>query len=172
MGGGCPFRAIEAASLHAEGLAPEIWVVQTSAPDTELALARLGLAPLSEDMSSRSVLRHLGVSEGAIRTVKGSARNTADEIRLVASQLTTGVPDAVILVTSKAHTRRVRVTWCRLVGARARAIVRAARDDPFDADHWWRRSEDALAVVREVLGLANAWAGYPVQPGRGPGAPS
>ena len=41
-------------------------------------------------------------------------------------------------------------------------MVRAAPEDPFDPRHWWRNSRDALDVVREVLGLLNAWAGLPV----------
>jgi hypothetical protein len=31
-------------------------------------------------------------------------------------------------------------------------------------DHWWRNTRDALAVVREILGLINLWAGLPVRP--------
>ncbi|PYT79321.1 MAG: hypothetical protein DMG40_16640 [Acidobacteria bacterium] len=54
--------------------------------------------------------------------------------------------------------------------AKARAIVvlsggmpvRAASEDPFDSRHWWGNSRDALEVVREVLGLMNAWAGLPL----------
>jgi hypothetical protein len=42
-----------------------------------------------------------------------------------------------------------------------RIIVRASSQDPFDARHWWRNTTDALDVVREVLGLLNAWAGLP-----------
>lgn len=43
-------------------------------------------------------------------------------------------------------------------------IVRAAPDDPFDADRWWRNMQDVLAVMRESLGLLNVWAGLPVRP--------
>ena len=42
--------------------------------------------------------------------------------------------------------------------------VHAAHDDPFDADHWWRNTRDVFSVVRETLGLVNAWAGLPVPP--------
>jgi hypothetical protein len=33
-------------------------------------------------------------------------------------------------------------------------------------DRWWRASGDALDVVREALGLVNAWAGLPLHPSR------
>jgi hypothetical protein len=52
-----------------------------------------------------------------------------------------------------------------LVGSDPELIVRYARDDPYDGAHWWRRTKDGLDVVREVLGLANAWAGFPLQHG-------
>ena len=45
----------------------------------------------------------------------------------------------------------------------ARAIVRAAPTDPFAPERWWTSTNDSLDVVREVLGLLNAWAGLPVR---------
>jgi hypothetical protein len=53
--------------------------------------------------------------------------------------------------------------WSKLVGDDPRVIVRAAPDDPFDADHWWRTTADVLAVVREAMGLLNVRAGLPVR---------
>ena len=68
----------------------------------------------------------------------------------------------VIIVTTKPHTRRVRALWRALTRDQSRAIVRAASADPYDEDHWWRNTRDALDVVREVLGLMNTWAGLPL----------
>jgi len=70
----------------------------------------------------------------------------------------------VIIVTSKPHTRRVRLIWHKRVGNDPRLIIRYVSDDPFDAAHWWRKTSDALDVVREWLGIANAWAGFPLHP--------
>ncbi len=64
------------------------------------------------------------------------------------------------------HTRRVGLLWRRLASGQGRAIVRAARDDPFDPRHWWRSTSDALDVVREALGLLNVWAGLPLHQAR------
>jgi hypothetical protein len=44
--------------------------------------------------------------------------------------------------------------------------VRTASDDPFDPRRWWRTTGDALDVMREVLGLMNAWMGMPLHPAR------
>jgi hypothetical protein len=70
----------------------------------------------------------------------------------------------VIIVTSKAHTRRVRTIWRKLVGSEPRMMVRYAHGDLYDGAHWWRHTQDALDVVRESLGLVNAWAGFPLRP--------
>ena len=70
----------------------------------------------------------------------------------------------VILVTSKYHTRRTRLTWNYVTDGRSQAIVRAASGDPFDPDSWWKTRSYALSVVREYLGLANYYAGFPVVP--------
>jgi uncharacterized SAM-binding protein YcdF (DUF218 family) len=90
--------------------------------------------------------------------------NTADEIKIIAAALARERDRTVIVVTTKAHTRRVRLLWRRLAPGRGHAIVRAASDDPFDPRRWWRNTTDALDVVREALGLLNAWAGQPLRP--------
>ena len=70
----------------------------------------------------------------------------------------------VILVTSKFHTRRTRLTWEYVSGGRSQPIVRAASRDPFDPESWWKTRRFALSVVREYLGLVNYYAGFPVTP--------
>jgi uncharacterized SAM-binding protein YcdF (DUF218 family) len=79
-----------------------------------------------------------------------------------ASQLSSGLP--VILVTSKYHTRRTRLTWQYVTGGRSQPIVRAASRDPFDPNRWWQHRSFVLSVVREYLGLANYYLGFPVTP--------
>ena len=69
----------------------------------------------------------------------------------------------VILVTSRPHTRRLRSTWRALVGDTPAAVVRFATEEPYDAAGWWRHPPEALAVSREVFGLLNVWAGFPVR---------
>jgi uncharacterized SAM-binding protein YcdF (DUF218 family) len=68
----------------------------------------------------------------------------------------------VILVTSKYHTRRTRLTWSYVTRGRSQPIVRGASLDPFDAEHWWQERRSILAVVRVYLGLVNYYAGFPV----------
>jgi hypothetical protein len=88
--------------------------------------------------------------------------NTADEIVTIKAALNSVPTPIVIIITSKPHTRRVRTLRRELTHDESRAIVRATSQDPFDPDHWWRTTSDVLDVVREVLGLMNAWAGLPL----------
>ncbi len=109
---------------------------------------------------------HEGVPSNAIHVLEQPINNTADEITVIAAELERERGSAVIIVTTKAHTRRVRALWRDLPGGRGRAIVRAAPTDTFAPDHWWRSTGDSLEVVREILGLLNAWAGLPLHPSR------
>jgi hypothetical protein len=109
---------------------------------------------------------HEGVPSNAIHILEPRIDNTSDEVKVIGAELDRQKDTTVIIVTTKAHTRRVHTLWRELSGGRARAIVRVASTDAFAPDHWWRSTRDALDVVREVLGLLNAWAGLPLRPSR------
>jgi uncharacterized SAM-binding protein YcdF (DUF218 family) len=161
-----PFRAMEAASIYREGLAPEVWLTKEVVRAEEQALGRLGVAIVRDEVYNREALERMGVKPEAIRLLGDGIWNTVDEVRLIAGELGRDGGDRVIIVTSKAHSRRVRATWAALVGTHPRAIIRYAREEPYDAKGWWRNTRDALDVSREVFGLANVWTGFPVQPDR------
>jgi len=164
LSGAMPLRAVEAAKLYREGYAPEIWLTHSTEPGE--TLEKMGIPFFGEDHYNKLVLIHEGVPAEAIHVLDPPIVNTADEITAAAAALKTGNNATVILVTTKAHTRRVRLLWQKLAPGRARAIVRAASADPFDPRHWWRTSSGALDVVREFLGLLNTWAGLPLHPAR------
>jgi uncharacterized SAM-binding protein YcdF (DUF218 family) len=162
LSGRIPVRAKEAGRLYNAGYAPQIWLTRGNEPAA--SLQEMHIAYIGEDFFNTRVLMHEGVPSNAIRVLEPPIDNTADEIRVVADELSREKGGAVIIVTTKAHTRRVRTLWKNLSGGRGRAIVRAAPADPFAPQHWWRATGDSLDVVREVLGLLNAWAGLPVRP--------
>lgn len=161
LSGGIPQRAREAAALYRENSVREVWVSRATDPTEELH--EMGIDYLGEAFYSQRVLVQLGVPGEATRVLDPTIFNTEDEVRLISQLARQEGIHRVIIVTSKAHTRRVHYLWRKLVGADPALIVRYPRDDPFDAAHWWRQTHDALDVVREVLGLANAWAGFPVK---------
>jgi len=164
LSGAMPLRAVEAAKLYREGYAPEIWLTHSTEPGE--TLEKMGIPFFGEDHYNKLVLIHEGVPAEAIHVLDPPIVNTADEITAAAAALKPGNNANVILVTTKAHTRRVRLLWQKLAPGRARALVRAASADPFDPRHWWRTSSGALDVVREFLGLLNTWAGLPLHPAR------
>ncbi len=133
LSGAMPLRAIEAAKLYREGYAPEIWLTHSTEPAE--TLEEMGILFSGEDYYNARVLIHEGVPPEAIHVLEPPIVNTADEIRVVAASLTRGKGGTVIFVTTKAHTRRVRLLWRRLAPGQDRAIVRAASGDPFDPRH-------------------------------------
>jgi uncharacterized SAM-binding protein YcdF (DUF218 family) len=164
LSGAMPLRAIEAAKLYREGYAPEIWLTHSTEPGA--TLQAMGVPFYGEDYYNKLVLIHEGVPRQAIHVLEPPIVNTADEIKAAAAALTRANGGAVIIVTTKAHTRRVRLLWRMLAAGQGRAVVRAASRDPFDPRHWWRTTSGAQDVVREVLGLLNAWARLPLHAAR------
>lgn len=164
FGGGVPFRAMEAARIYHKGFAPMVWVTQAALHEDDIALARLGISSIPGHLYSKNVLERLGVPSTAIQTLPTPVANTADEVRCIAQAATSAHLSKVILVTSKYHTRRVSILWHILSAGNIVAIVRYA-NDPSDPQHWWRRTSDAMSVSREVFGIANALAGFPIKSG-------
>ena len=165
LSGGLPDRALAAAKIYRDGYAKEVWLTQPLQPSA--AMQELQLPYAGEEEYSRMVLIAKGVPPEAIHILKPRILNTADELQAVAAALDQQPSATAIVVTSRSHTRRVRALWKKIsAGHRRRLIVRAAPDDYFDASHWWRTTNDALSVVREYLGLLNAWAGLPLPPSK------
>jgi uncharacterized SAM-binding protein YcdF (DUF218 family) len=162
LSGSMPYRAEEAARIFKMGYAREVWISRPESPVDELN--SMGIRFLGEEDYSREVLVHASVPDAAIHTFPNAIIDTEQEVEEVASEMRERNKSTVIIVTSPQHTRRVRALWQKIAGANAKAIVRAAYEDPFDADHWWRNTRDSLSVMREMLGLANVWAGLPVRP--------
>jgi uncharacterized SAM-binding protein YcdF (DUF218 family) len=125
------------------------------------AFEELGIAVGEGWELSREVLIRKGVPPSAILVPNEEAEGTLEELHVVLRALR---PDnaPVILVTSKYHTRRTRLTWHHVTEGRLQAIVRSASRDPFDPSLWWRERRFVLSVVREYLGLLHYYAGFPI----------
>ena len=160
LSGRMPMRAKEAARLYNAAYAPQIWLTRNIEPAA--SLQEMHIAFLGEDFYNSRVLMHEGVPSNAIQVLEPATDNTEDEIRTIAEEVEREKGTAVIIVTTKVHTRRVHMLWKELSGGRGRVIVRAASTDTFEPEHWWRTTRDALDVVRETLGVLNAWAGLPL----------
>ncbi len=162
LSGSMPERAEEAGRIFHLGYAHKIWITRPASPSQ--ALAAMGIQFVSEDDYDREVLIHEGVPDSKIEVLPGTIVDTEQEIDEIAGEMRHDNLTTAIIVTSPPHTRRVRLLWQDLAPRSLHVVVRAAYEDPFDANHWWRNTRDALAVTREMLGLLNAWTGLPVRP--------
>ena len=162
LSGRLPERALEAAQVYKSGYADQVWISPPPSPADELKAMHISF--LGEDFYNEKVLMAKGVPLDAIRILDRPDENTEEEVRQIAEDIHKLGFHSVIIVTSKPHTRRVRTIWRKLVGSEPRMSVHYAPDDGYDGAHWWRHTRDALDVVRETLGLLNAWAGFPLRP--------
>ena len=162
LSGRMPSRALEAARLYKQGYAPQIWLSYSIEPGA--TLEKFSVPYAGEEFYDRLLLLHQGVPDSAIHILAPPIVNTADEMRAFGQALHKENLHRIILVTSKVHTRRAGVLWKRLSAQDGEAIIRGTTDD--DVAHWWRNTSDALDVVRELLGLLNAWAGLPLKPAK------
>jgi uncharacterized SAM-binding protein YcdF (DUF218 family) len=160
--GSLPARALEAAELYRNGYAKEIWL--THPGDQEAALKEFGIHYPSEDEFNVQILRRQGVPARAIRILESPILNTADELTIIGTALRAKPQQSVIIVTNKSHTRRVHELWAKYHSADGKIIVHSVAGDDFDPSHWWKSTGSTMEVVHEVFGIANAWAGLPVQP--------
>jgi uncharacterized SAM-binding protein YcdF (DUF218 family) len=166
LSGAMPERAEEAARILRLGYAQKVWITHPENPSR--ALTAMGIHFVTEDDYSREVLIHEGVPDADIEILPDTIIDTEQEIDEIVRQMRREGVTTAIIVTSPPHTRRVRALWRDLAPRGLHIIVRAAYEDPFDANHWWRNTHDSLAVTREMLGLLNAWAGLPIRPTRQP----
>ena len=164
LSGRMPSRALEAARLYNQGYAPQVWLSYSVEPGA--TLEKLSVPYAGEEFYDRLLLLHEGVPDSAIHILAPPIVNTADEMRTFGQALRKENLHRIIIVTSKAHARRASVLWKHLAVKDGEAIVRGASGDGYDPAHWWRSTGDALDVVREILGLLNAWAGLPLQPAK------
>jgi uncharacterized SAM-binding protein YcdF (DUF218 family) len=173
LAGHTPFREIEAAKLYRAGLAPQVIIVREALTVEAEALKQIEIRKPQSWELSHAVLVQQGVPPEAIVIPKDDAKGTLEELQAAYGALARQRSDIrdqrsavmpVILVTSKYHTRRTRLTWQYVTGGQSQPIVRAASGDPFDPDHWWQQRSFVLSVVREYLGLINYYAGFPVTP--------
>jgi uncharacterized SAM-binding protein YcdF (DUF218 family) len=170
LGGGLPFREMEAAALYGAGWADQVLLVPGEQREADRALQAIGVTVPAEWEVRRETLVRSGVPPGAVHVTAAAADNTLEEMCIVAQALA-GDARPVILVSSPYHTRRVLLVWQHVTGGRVPGLARAARQEPFDPARWLQGRQSIFAVVREYLGLFNRWAGFPI-PERLAGSPA
>ena len=149
LNGEYPARAREAAALYREGWVREIWLTQDpkSAPPTVRAV----IAD-SGTVSNLRELERAGVPRAAVTVFEDMTSGTEAELRRVAQEADRRRADALMLVTSDYHTRRVRLLWCVAGRRSTRAIIRPGREGGLSAKPPWL----VLILAKEYVGIARA----------------
>jgi uncharacterized SAM-binding protein YcdF (DUF218 family) len=163
LGGGTPFREMEAARLYKAGWASQVIIPRDSGSEETKALEQLGVKVQESWEVSRDVLVRLGVPKKAIRIAYFPTGVSLEGLKSLYDTLEEKEAP-LILVTSKIHTRRTRLTWNYVTQGRTPAIVRAASGDLFQANGWWKKRRLAESVLHEYLGLMNYYAGFSIAP--------
>lgn len=159
LAGRTPAREVEAAALYHHGLAPRVVLARGRDP-YEAAHALAG-EPTPQARALRA-LTHLRVPREAIEVLERVVENTDDELEVDFGHARSRGFRQVILVTSPAHTRRVRMIWNARYQATLPAIVHPTPYDPFDAARWWRSRRGLEAAVHETGGILLFMIGSPL----------
>jgi len=155
LSGSIPDRILEAVDLYQAGLAPRLILTKEGLlPGLEALRAKGGNLPEHHEMNL-SVAAQLGVPSEAITLITTPAWSTLTEAHAIVGYLQAQGLKRVLLVTSKAHTRRARMTYRPLAAPDLEIIVCASRYDPFDPHTWWRRRPYVRRVVIEYIKLVN-----------------
>ncbi len=160
LSGSFPQRALEAADLYRSGYAPEIWLTHPVSRHSHIPLGN-NQAP-GEAARNFELLRFLGVPQAAIHLLDTPIVNTADELNAIDSGLRETGDSSVIIVTSKAHTRRVFSLWDKYHFGEGEALIHAVSDDQFAPSRWWKSRSTRAQGIHEILGMIDLWAGLPI----------
>ncbi len=157
MAGSIPDRALEAAALYQAGVAPLVVVSRERQRGATHQLRAHGVRLPESDEITMDVLRQLGVPRGAILRLRRRGRSTVSEARTIARWACSRHYRSLVVVTSRAHTRRARLILHQSLGPAVQVAVRPSRDDTFPPWRWWRVRHHAKAVLREYEKLAHYW---------------
>ena len=157
LAGSVPDRALEAADLYRAGLAPRVVVTRERARTGQAALHARGVHLPEDDELTVKALRELGVPPGAIVVLGRRAVSTESEARTIARWACAHRLRRLIVVTSRAHSRRARLILRQALGAGIALAMRPSRYDAFAPTRWWHVRRDAKLILGEYEKLANYW---------------
>src|SRR6266446_5513294 len=157
LAGSVPDRTLEAADLYRAGLAPRVVVTRERLPRGQAALRARGVRLPESDELTVTALRELGVPPGAIVVLHRRGVSTESEARTIARWACARRLRRLIVVTSRAHSRRARLILRQALGRGIALAMHPSRYDAFAPARWWRVRRDAKIVLSEYEKLANYW---------------
>jgi uncharacterized SAM-binding protein YcdF (DUF218 family) len=157
LAGSVPDRVLEAADLYRAGLAPRVVVTRERVRRGDLALRNRGIRFPETDELTIDALHRLGVPDRAVLRLRRRATSTESEVRTIARWACSRHVRSLIVVTSRAHTRRARLILRQSLGPRIALTIRPSRYDRFSGRRWWHVRRDQKLVLTEWQKLVNYW---------------
>jgi len=157
LAGSVPDRVLEGSDLYHAGVARRVVLTRERLRRDALVLRARGVALPEGDELARTALRGLGVPAEAIVVLRRRGASTESEARTLARYACSHHLHSLVVVTSRAHTRRARLILGQALGPGIRLTVRPARHDFFPAARWWRVRTAAKQVLTEYEKLAHYW---------------
>ena len=169
LAGSLPDRVLEAVTLYQDGFAPRVILSRGRENAAYAKLDAMGVKlPRVSDLN-RAVAEQLKVPPTVITEVGGGmdGGSTLQEAQDVLRYVREQGYKKILLVTSKAHTRRAALIYRTLAAGGVEVIVRPSRYDRFQAQGWWRDRTDIRRVLIEyqkllVFLLLDRWRIQPV----------
>ena len=140
-------RAIEAARLYHQGLAPKILYMDVKlSPSSEI-----GIIP-SEREQTRRLLLSNNVPESALTAIGNSVSSTYDVSLAVRDWTARTSLHSIIIPTDLSHTRRARWVFRKeLSELDAQVRVHAIQPKEYSVSNWWQHEEGLIAFQNEFL---------------------
>lgn len=151
LGGDVQVRPFVAAALVHARLADAVLLTRSPEPSSGME----DEVSLREHDKATRILIARGVPADAIHLLPGAVDSTRDEARELAEFLNEHPGSSVAVVTSNMHTRRARLVFGRVLGARvADVCFVAAPVDGMDELEWWRTEPGFTLYLTEYARLA------------------
>ncbi|MFT5471450.1 MAG: uncharacterized SAM-binding protein YcdF (DUF218 family) [Verrucomicrobiales bacterium] len=148
LGGGVPFRPIDAAELYRKGLAPRVLVL--APPDRwEIEANRLEVIDFTKPhhATAYQLLRQGSVPASAIEILPASVTSTRDEANEVARWARKTGAKRILIPTNQFHTRRV--DW--VFGKHSGCDCFVTSTQFLRPDRWWESGDEVKSFQGELL---------------------
>ncbi len=142
-------RARGGADLYNKGLAKIVFVPRMEQMEGLEGLKRQEIDIMENRDLFIIILEGLGVPLAAIETSSQEVTNTWDEAQEVSNFIEQNGYKAVLLVTSKYHSRRAYLIFKDALKGKATVISIPSPYDSYNPEGWWKRERDRKRVIME-----------------------
>jgi len=152
--------AAAAADILGKGYAPRVLLFQAAPNPGEVWLDRLRILVPARHELAIMVLGRMGVAPGKILVEPIAETGTNAIVRATARYAQSHDAHRIIAITYRSHTRRTAVLLRGALDPSSVIMVRAAPDDPFEPEGWWRERGNSREFLIESMRWVNSfWFG-------------